>query len=51
MDKGDWWATVNGVAESETAEHAHTKTMFSSSSEGTTLRPFPITQGHSTEVG
>ena len=26
MDRGDWWATVHGVAESGTAEHTHTHT-------------------------
>ena len=24
MDRGDWWATVHGVAESDMTEHAHT---------------------------
>ena len=25
MDRGNWWATVHGVAESDMTEHAHTQ--------------------------
>ena len=25
MDRGDWWATVHGIEESDTAEHTHTQ--------------------------
>ena len=27
MDRGSWWATVHGVAESGTTEHTHTHEM------------------------
>ena len=25
MDRGAWWATVNGIAESDTTQHTHRK--------------------------
>ena len=28
MDRGAWWATVHGVAKSQTGQHAHTRVLY-----------------------
>ena len=32
MNRGAWWATVHGLSESDTTEHAHTQLVLNTSS-------------------
>ena len=42
LDRGVWWATVHGVAESDTTEHIRTMCMYQYDSLSSSALPFPL---------